>query len=196
MSGARLILDIGGVLVDHDNAVLTQRLVALFDGAIAPERLMDAFRESGVGAGRMPVERVYLDLCARLGAPADARRFLNVWSSHFSAKPEMLDFLTRYGALEPIVLCSNTNAAHWAFLDENFALSRHVSHAVLSHECGYEKPDAEIYLLAVEAHGATPQDCLFVDDRPEFVAAAQALGLAGHVFTGRAGLEAALAGRG
>jgi len=194
MKAPKLILDIGGVLVDHDNALLVERLAALLGPAAKRETLLSAFNESGVGAGRRPAEEVYLDLAARLGAPADAQRFLHVWSSHFTAKPEMLAFLAERGAREPIVLCSNTNAAHWNFLESNFALSRHVAQPVLSHECGYEKPDAEIYLLAIEAHGAAPQDCLFVDDRPEFVAAAQALGLQGHVFRDRAGLEAALAG--
>lgn len=194
MSAPKLILDIGGVLIDHDNALLAQRLTALLGPQCREQTLLSAFNACGVGAGRMPAERVYLDLCARLGAPADARRFLDVWSSHFSAKPEMLAFLAERGAREKIVLCSNTNAAHWEFLETHFALSSHVAHAVLSHECGYEKPDAGIYLLAVEAHGARPQDCLFVDDRAEFVEAARALGLRGHVFGTRGGLEAELAG--
>jgi putative hydrolase of the HAD superfamily len=193
LTAPKLILDVGGVLIDHDNALLERRLVDLFDGAVTPERLMSAFRESGVGAGRMPAERVYLDLAARLGAPADVVRFLALWSSHFTPKPDMLDFLAERGAREPIVLCSNTNAAHWDFIERHFALSRRVAAAVLSHECGYEKPDAEIYALAVAAHDAAPQDCLFIDDRAEFVEAARAAGLRGHVFTNRAGLEAALA---
>lgn len=194
MTAPKLILDVGGVLVDHDNALLVERLAALLGAGAKRETLLSAFAASGVGAGRAPAEAVYLDLAARLGAPADAQRFLHVWSSHFTAKPEMLAFLDARAARERIVLCSNTNAAHWDFLEAHFALTKRVAHAVLSHECGYEKPDAEIYLLAVEAHGARPEDCLFVDDRAEFVAAAEALGLRGHVFRDRAGLEAALAG--
>jgi FMN phosphatase YigB (HAD superfamily) len=38
----------------------------------------------------------------------------------------------------------------------------------------------------------TPGECLFVDDRPENVAAAEAVGMRGHVFAGAPALREAL----
>jgi putative hydrolase of the HAD superfamily len=80
---------------------------------------------------------------------------------------------------------------HWAFLCENLALDR-LCPAVLSHECGIEKPDAEIYLLAAQALDAAPEDCLFVDDKAANVEGARAVGMRAHLFTGLDGLRAAL----
>lgn len=45
------------------------------------------------------------------------------------------------------------------------------------------KPDPAIYRLAVQRFGVVPEQCVFVDDRPENVAAAQGIGMAGHIFT-------------
>lgn len=188
-----LILDIGGVLVDHDDAVLADRIVALLGGG-ARETILSAFRQSDLAAGRLPVEEVYLDLARRLGAFADVTAFRRVWSSHFRPNREMIAFAADWAKRAPLALCSNTNALHWAFLREHCALDR-LGPATLSHECGIEKPDAEIYRLAALSLDAEPDRCLFVDDKPAYVAGAQAVGMKGHLFTGLEALRAALAAR-
>ncbi len=82
------------------------------------------------------------------------------------------------------MICSNTNAAHWDYLNRLYKLDRLAQTAILSHECGCEKPQASIYLLAAQAHGRAPEHCLFIDDRADNVSAAQALGFQAHQFTG------------
>lgn len=179
---ARLILDIGGVLVDHDDALLADRLVRLLGGGDR-ETILSAFRESGLGVGRRRPETVYEELARRLGAHVDLAAFRHIWSSHFTPKQEMLAFARDWSARAPLVLCSNTDPLHWAFLCESFALDR-LGAAVLSHECGLAKPDPEIYLLAAQAHGVDPRHCLFVDDREVCVEGARAVGMRGHRFEG------------
>lgn len=187
---ARLILDIGNVLIDHDDALLAARLVRLLN-ASDPTHVLSAFRESGLGAGRRRPEKIYLELAARLGVPADLAAFRHVWSSHFTPKPEMLAFARDYARRAPLALCSNTDPLHWAFVCENFGLDR-LGPAVLSHECGIEKPDPEIYLLAAQALGAPPQACLFVDDVAANVEGARAVGMRAHRFAGLDGLLATM----
>ena len=58
------------------------------------------------------------------------------------------------------------------------------------------KPDEAIYRLAVERFGIVPEQAIFIDDRAENVAAAEAIGMAGHLFTGQAGLRTDLEQRG
>lgn len=188
----RLILDIGGVLVDHDDALLADRLVRLLgDDAARRETILTAFRESGLGAGRCSPVTVYLDLAARLGVFADVASFRRIWSSHFTPKDDMLAFARDYARRAPLVLCSNTDVVHWAFLGEAFGLDT-LGTAVLSHEVGLMKPDPEIYLLAAQAHEAPPGECLFVDDRPDYVEGARAVGMKATVFKGVDDLAVAL----
>lgn len=54
---------------------------------------------------------------------------------------------------------------------------------VLSCEVGYAKPDPRIYRTALGRLAAEPGAALFIDDTPGHVAAAEALGLTGHVHT-------------
>jgi putative hydrolase of the HAD superfamily len=58
---------------------------------------------------------------------------------------------------------------------------------ILSCEAGCAKPDARIYQAALDRLAVRPGDVLFVDDTPGHVAAAESLGMAGHVHTTAAG---------
>jgi putative hydrolase of the HAD superfamily len=58
---------------------------------------------------------------------------------------------------------------------------------VLSCETGYAKPDARIYAAALRRLAIAPADALFIDDTPGHVAAAEALGMTGHLHTGAIG---------
>ncbi len=56
-----------------------------------------------------------------------------------------------------------------------------VDELVISAEVGCAKPDPRIFEIALDRVGAAPAGALFIDDTPGHVAAAQALGIAGHV---------------
>jgi putative hydrolase of the HAD superfamily len=57
---------------------------------------------------------------------------------------------------------------------------------VLSCEVGWAKPDARIYAAALQRVAADPGDVLFIDDTQGHVAAAESLGMTGHVHVGTA----------
>jgi putative hydrolase of the HAD superfamily len=58
---------------------------------------------------------------------------------------------------------------------------------ILSCEIGYAKPDARIYTAALDRLAAEPGSALFIDDTPGHVAAAEALGMTGHLHTSTSG---------
>jgi putative hydrolase of the HAD superfamily len=62
-----------------------------------------------------------------------------------------------------------------------------VDDIVLSCEVGYAKPDARIYIDALQRIGAEPAGALFIDDTPGHVDAARSLGMTGHIHVDAAG---------
>jgi putative hydrolase of the HAD superfamily len=64
--------------------------------------------------------------------------------------------------------------------------------SVFSCEVGFAKPDPRIYTHTLQLLGAAAGESLFVDDVPENVEAARALGMAGHLHTDSAGTRAVL----
>ena len=189
-----LILDLGGVIVDHDNNVMFDAVSALLDARPPRAALAEDIRASGIGDGTRDAAGLYELLRAKYGGPAPLGDFLKAWSCHFTLKPEMAEFVRGWRAHSPLVLCSNTNAAHWDFIRAHYGIEKMVSAAVLSHEVRAEKPSPEMYLAAARAHGAAPEQCFFADDALAYVEGARKLGFKAHHFQGRAGLETALAG--
>ena len=82
-------------------------------------------------------------------------------------------------------LVSNNNVIHYDYcmraIPEVF--SRVVNGCVLSHEVGFRKPWPEIYRIALQWSGFSPENVLAVDDKPANIEAARSLGMNGHVFT-------------
>lgn len=173
-----LILDIGGVIVAHDNDLLYARMTKAMTRPPTREAADAAIRRGGLGDGSGRFEAFHADCRNEFGLTADRDAFADIWCSHFAPITPVLDFL---GALDPAdrpVLCSNTNGTHWAFIDARWGLSRLSKKAILSFEVGAEKPQAAIYLAAAAAAGRAPAECLFVDDSQKYVDAAAALGFA------------------
>lgn len=62
----------------------------------------------------------------------------------------------------------------------------------VSGELGTIKPDAAIFEHVLEALGVSPEQTVFIDNKEENVRGAEAVGIAGHVFTTSADLRAYL----
>jgi putative hydrolase of the HAD superfamily len=82
-----------------------------------------------------------------------------------------------------LVLLSNTNALHVAWLRPRLPLLERFNHVLMSCEVGRVKPEPAFFQLALQRAGCAPHEAAFFDDLPEFVEAASALGLRGHLFT-------------
>lgn len=191
-SRLRLISDVGGVIVDHDNAKMFERVAALFDAKPSHAELQAAINGSGIAAGRQTPRELFDGLRRRNGGGTSFEAFLEALCCHFTLKPDVYALYRELRASGPIVLCSNTNAAHWDFVEARFGLEKLAVASILSHVCKVQKPSAEIYLLAAAAHGCAPAECLFVDDSRAYVEAADALGFRTHLFAGVDGLRRAL----
>ena len=59
-----------------------------------------------------------------------------------------------------------------------------VDEAVYSHEIGVNKPDPRAFDIACARLRSRPGDCLFIDDHPPNIEAAQAFGMRAVLFTG------------
>ncbi|MFE4605939.1 HAD-IA family hydrolase [Kitasatospora indigofera] len=141
----------------------------------------DAWAESTASAlaDRVPAAR------ARELAAAFAR-------APFRTDPEVVELLRAARAHCPVWIV--TNGTPW--LDDDLAtldLDGLADGIVNSARLGVAKPDPGILLHAAGRAGATPERCLFVDDRAANVEAAAALGMATVHFRTAADLRPALA---
>ncbi len=192
-----LIFDMGNVVVAHDNDLLWDRLSMLCgDPDQARSQLPAIVRASKIGTGREQVGDLHRRLIDELGMRSNPDQFLDAWACHFSPIPGMSKMLHNLAQRLPLVLLSNTNAAHWDHVRGRFPVLRLFRSTLLSHELGLLKPDSAIYQLAAQQAGHALERCFFTDDLQPNIDAAASCGMDAVLFQGVESLRAALAARG
>ena len=194
-----VLLDLGNVIVPVDFS----RCHAAFGEVCSfpPEEIPRRLRGTGLverfETGRIAPEAFADEVCGILGMKVAYRQFWNIWSRIFlphTLLPEaMIEGLRRR---QRLLLLSNTNAIHFAMIEERYPLLRHFDDYVLSFRVGAMKPSPAIYREAIARAGCRPEECFFTDDVGPFVEAARQEGIDAVQFQSREQLEAELEARG
>ena len=156
-------------------------------------RAYDEGKLTGIRFWRKVVSDAGLDLSD------SAIEELNLWDARMwtRADPAMLAWqlaIKRRGLLTAIV--SNMGDAVHEHMERELDWLSRFDLLVWSYQLGVAKPDPAIYFFALERLGTRPEETLFLDDKPENVAAAVELGMRGLVFSTVEILREDLAGLG
>ena len=190
------LFDLFGVIA------LYQRPGALAEMAAGCDAPADAFTEAywvlrpAYDAGRQPATKYWSAVLGRLSRPADPGTIemlrladIDSWSR---VNDRMVAYAQSLRARAEVALLSNIPADHAdAFLAAQPWL-RNLDYVAFSGKIKAAKPDPAAFLHCVTALHAAPGDFLFIDDREENVRSAQAVGMAGYVFSGLEELETAV----
>jgi 2-haloacid dehalogenase len=195
MGVTAVVFDVGNVLFTWDPRFLYERL-------IEDDRALDAFLRDVVthewhfqhDAGR-PFAETSAEL---IELHPQHRELIQAWGPRFSesvggAVEGMVDLVEEL-AMRDVPLFAITNFADefWAPFRDSQPLFRHFRDIVVSGAERLVKPDAAIYRLALDRFGMPAETLIFVDDRAENVAGAEAVGMSGHLFQDAATLRQGL----
>ncbi|HEX4740866.1 MAG TPA: HAD-IA family hydrolase [Caulobacteraceae bacterium] len=183
-----LVFDLGGVIASHDNAVLGERLLSRCVAGTELEALREIGEDEAFGTGA-PIASLHRRLVDELGYAADWKTFQADWCCHLALDPSMLRFVEALAHRNRVVIFSNTNAEHWAFLVHESEGRLAEFEAYLSHEIGRLKPSIDSFLHVARAAGLDPRRSIFFDDRKDNVEGARAAGFQAEVFVGEAALR-------
>jgi putative hydrolase of the HAD superfamily len=144
--------------------------------------LVPASLWGAIHSGQLDGEGIRREICRVLGVDLSEEEFRRDWNSHFTVNREILPFVESLIGRVKVLLLSNTNAIHMAYLMAELPLLRRFDDLVLSHEVKKMKPDPAIFEEALRRAGSVPSRTAFFDDVPEFVEAAKKVGLRAYVF--------------
>lgn len=189
-----LILDFGEVLVHSQRPELVQRMAEL--AAVPLPALQAAYwahrgEYDRVGSAQQYWDRVLRDARSPLepAAREAARPRLcavdaESWTQYREEVWEIAARFKRDGGRTAML--SNCGPEVIDRMRAQREVARYFDALVISWEVGSLKPEPAIYRTALERLGVAAGEALFVDDRPENVAGAEAVGMHALLFTGDA----------
>jgi FMN phosphatase YigB (HAD superfamily) len=178
-----IILDLGNVLVFHDDAVLLQALAAR--GKTTVEDVRAALKQvwEPCNRGHLAGAALRQAVGAAAGARFEEDDFHELWSCHFRFHTQVFPLVESLFGRVKVLLLSNTNATHLDWIRPRLPILQRFDSLVLSYELGIAKPDPAIFAEALRRAGTTPARTAFFDDVEAYAQAATAVGIRGHVFT-------------
>ena len=179
-----VIFDLGNVLVFHDNDYLYRRLGerAGLSGEAVAEALADRRLFDGTNRGTLDAAGIHREVCRTLGLTVGFDEFTALWSCHFTVNAPIQPLVEGLVGRVKLVLLSNTNVLHTAYLRPRLPVLDRFDHLLFSHDLCLVKPEPAFFQAALARAGVAPQAAAFFDDIPGFVAAARAFGIHGYVF--------------
>lgn len=179
-----IYFDFGNVLAFFDHGRAVRRLLAHTDLAAADLlALYDRPLVHDYETGKTSTDEFVRRFLAHARLTCTADEFVAHFCDIFWRNDEVCDLVPRLRPRYRLVLASNTVDAHFRRYTADFAdVLRHFDHLVASHHAGHRKPHPEFFRYAHRFAGADPGRCLFVDDLPVNVEAAERFGWSGIVY--------------
>jgi 2-haloacid dehalogenase len=193
---AAVVFDVGHVLFDWDIRRLYAKLIddpATLDAFVRDVVTVEWHAQHDAGR---PFAETSAELSARFPHHRDliaafGPRFAETIPGPIPGVHEIVAELADAGV--PLFSITNFSGEFFPpFREIHAAMFDRFRDIVVSGDEGMVKPDPEIYALALRRFALRPGEGIFIDDRIENVAAAEAAGFVGHHFRGASGLRADL----
>ena len=173
------VFDLGKVLLDFDYTIAARKIAAR---SAKPPGDLHAFLASSpilldFESGRLTRRQFFEAVCHAIGFHGDLAEFGGYFADIFTEIPGTIALQAelRQRGCKTYVF-SNTNDLAIEHIRRNFPFFKQFDGYILSYEVGAMKPQAEIYAAMEGLAGRCGADLVYLDDRPENVAAGVARG--------------------
>ncbi|MFE3945162.1 HAD-IA family hydrolase [Streptomyces sp. NPDC059118] len=197
-----VVLDIGGVLEMTPETGWDEeweRRLGLPTGSMH-RRLDDIWKAGSIGGITEDEVRAQVAAVLDLDAVRTDAFMADLWDEYLgSPNEELIAYVRSLRTRCRLGILSNSFVGAREREQKLYGFGDLVDDIVYSHEIGVSKPAAAAFEVTCARLGVRPEDCLFVDDAEDNIAAAEAFGMRGLLFADNAetvaGIEAHLTRR-
>jgi putative hydrolase of the HAD superfamily len=179
-----VILDMGNVLIFHDDQLLFRRLGerAGLPAAEVQKRITGPSWDIA-NRGEMTGEEIWRGICGSLGLQLAAGEFNELFCCHFRVHTAVMPLVQSLVGQVELVLLSNANSVHVEHIRPLLPVLNDFDHVLFSCELGMSKPDPRFYKEALRRAGSAPEKTAYFDDIEAYLPPARALGIRAFQFT-------------
>jgi putative hydrolase of the HAD superfamily len=184
-----IIFDVGGVLVKGNSKYFFEK-TAEYLGVEEPdmERKKDVWDD--MQRGEIGLQDTIKEIYGIPISDEDMEKIIGIWGKNWELDEEMVEFAKNLKKNYRLFILSNVDRESIEkFKDLHLKRLNFVEEKFHSWKLGMIKPDREIYEYVLEKIGAEPEECVFIDDRPENIEGAEKVGIHGIVFKNREQLK-------
>ncbi|WP_421324179.1 HAD family hydrolase [Aeromonas sp. 604176] len=180
-----IIFDLGRVVVSWDPVGIVRSVRGPQGAEQLAEQLFNHPDWLEVDRGTMSLHNMAREAQARTGlSTAENLAILQAVPASLLPDPAMLTLIAElHGAGHSLYALSNMGHASIDWLEQHQDFWRFFSGKVVSARVRMMKPEPDIYRYLLVSFDLKPAECIFIDDSPANIAAAEALGIRGIVFT-------------
>jgi len=169
-----VVFDLGKVLVDFDYSIAARRIAAR--GKMTILEIAKFINTSPLffayESGRVTTRQFFDEICEITGFRGDLAEFSGCFADIFTEIAPMVQMQAELQLRGmPAYAFSNTNELAIAHIQQNFTFYTQFTGCILSYEHGAMKPDARLYEVVERQSGRRGAEILYLDDRPENIAA-------------------------
>ena len=176
-----IIFDLGKVLIDYNFDVFYKELKYEPGLEILTE---STFPILEFESGRITRQEFYQQLKNIYKFEHSLADFEKVWCSVFTELTGLVDYARELKENYNVYVLSNTDEIHFTNIWQDYPELHFFEHnLMLSYELDSVKPQKEIYERALGKFDLKPEDCLFIDDKPENIQGAGEIGITGILYT-------------
>lgn len=182
-----IILDFGGVIINIDYARTEKAFVDLgiSDFAERYSQLQQSDLFNQLEKGKVGKAEFVAEIRKLTGEHITEQQIVDAWNAMLLDIPlRRLQILQQLQLHFDLFLLSNTNEIHEEAFNQILkaqcgfnTMAVFFDKVYYSHRVGMRKPDAEIFQMILDETGISPEKTLFVDDSPQHIEGAKALGL-------------------
>jgi HAD superfamily hydrolase (TIGR01509 family) len=169
-----VVFDLGKVLVDFDYSIAVSRIAG--QSALPPSGVEQFFLHSPLlvdyESGRLTRQEFFERAQRATGFRGTLKQFGEFFADIFTEIPPMIELHTELRRRKiPTYIFSNTNDLAVEHIQRNFPFFKNFDGYIYSCEVGAMKPEAKIYESLEKLAGRRGAEIIYLDDRPENVAA-------------------------
>lgn len=188
MNFKTILFDLGGVILNIDYGAPSRAFAALgienFEQKFAKAAQNQLFDD--LECGQITEPQFYDQMRRHSQLPLTNDQIMQAWNSILLDLPtDRLALLLELRKTHQLLLLSNTNSIHITAVYQylatdlgiNNGLQNYFDATYFSHTIGLRKPHKPVFEYVLAQHGLLPHEVLYIDDSPQHIATAQAMGI-------------------
>ena len=178
-----IIFDLGGVLFTNGTAAFVKKIMTRYGQDettvrdVLDGRLGSLYRESKISR-----EEFWREAKEALGLHEDTKELESEWVGSYTLIEGTKKIIKALAKTYKVYFLSDNVRERVEQLEQKYHFLSLFSGGIFSHEVGVRKPDSRIYQMVLELAHIDPNEAIYIDDKPDFLSPADALGITTFLF--------------